>query len=466
MKKIAVFLVGMLLAFINVYAAGLSADFYWEPEIPTDMQEVHFYDNSTGDIIAWIWYFGDGSSSTEQNPTHIYEDNGTYTVRLVIISSSGATDYVEKQITVENIPPVADAGEDIISNNLTVIFNGSLSYDVDGSVVAWHWEFGDGNAADGEVVSHTYEEEGIYIVNLTVEDNDGDAGNDSIEVMVDITPPVTNYTIENESEWYNGNVTVSLEATDNLAGVNYTMYRIDNESWEKYENNFTVGGEGIHKVYFYSVDNAGNVEEERNVTIGIDLTPPVTNYTINATYGQNKWIRDYAIISFNPSDNLVGINRTMYKIDDGDWEQYSEPINFSVKGEHTIYFYSIDNAGNVEKTKNFTIKIDKDAPTMSINAPQQGYIYILGRRIMPTLFKNTFIIGKMTASVDANDATSGVYYVEFVLNGEVLWRDYVAPYEAELPREFPLSFNKLKVITYDMAGHYVESEEISYIKIL
>ena len=72
----------------------------------------------------------------------------------------------------------------------------------------------------------------------------------------------------------------------------------------------------------------------------------------------------------------------------------------------------------------------------------------------------------MTASVDANDATSGIYYVEFVLNGEVLWRDYVAPYEAELPREFPLSFNKLKIIAYDMAGHYIESEEISYIKIL
>ncbi|MCD6448842.1 MAG: PKD domain-containing protein [Thermoplasmata archaeon] len=466
MRKIAVFLVVMLLAFINVYAAGLNADFYWEPQTPTDMQEVHFYDNSTGDIIAWIWYFGDGSSSTEQNPIHVYEDNGTYTVRLVIISSSGATDYVEKVITVLNIPPVADAGEDIISNNLTVLFNGSLSYDVDGSIVAWHWEFGDGNTADGETVSHTYEEEGIYVVNLTVEDNDGDSSNDSIEVMVDITPPVTNYTIENEKAWYNGNVTVSLEATDNLAGVNYTMYRIDNGSWEKYEENFTVSGEGVHKVYFYSVDNAGNVEKEKNVTIGIDLTPPVTNYTINATYGQNKWIKDYAIISFDATDNLAGINRTMYKIDDGDWEEYTEPINFSVKGEHVIYFYSIDNAGNVEEEKNFTIKIDKDAPTMSITAPKQGYIYIAGRRIMPTLFKNTFIIGKMTASVDANDATSGIYYVEFVLNGEVLWRDYVAPYEAELPREFPLSFNKLKIITYDMAGHYVESEEISYIKIL
>jgi len=156
----------------------------------------------------------------------------------------------------------------------------------------------------------------------------------------------------------------------------------------------------------------------------------------------------------------------MYKIDDGDWEEYEEPINFTANGEHIIYFYSIDNAGNVEEEKNFTIKIDKDMPSVSLVTPEQGYIYIAGHRIMPTLFGNTFIIGKMVASAEATDSTSGINYVDFILNGEILWRDYVAPYEVEVPRVFLLSFNKIKVIAYDKVGHFVESDEVSYIKIL
>ncbi|RLF47481.1 MAG: hypothetical protein DRN29_02365 [Thermoplasmata archaeon] len=467
MKRAAVGLLAVvLIAFINVQAVSLHADFYWSPETPTDLEEVQFYDNSTGDIIAWIWYFGDGKSSTEQNPVHKYEDNGTYTVRLVVIDKFGNTDYVEKQITILNVPPVADAGEDIISDNLTVEFNGNGSYDLDGYIVNYSWDFGDGKAGQGEIVSHEYDEEGIYTVNLTVYDNDGASDYDIIEVLVDVTPPVTNYTLEPEKEWHNENVTVSLQATDNLAGVNYTMYKIDDNEWQEYEENFTVSGEGIHTVYYYSVDNAGNVEEEKNFTVGIDLTPPETNYSINATYGQNNWIKDYAIITLEATDNLAGVNYTMYKIDDGDWQEYEGAFNFSVNGEHVIHYYSVDNAGNVEEEKNFTVKIDTNKPTVTLTAPEEGYIYIANRRIMPTLFGNTFIIGKFVATATAEDSTSGIQYVEFILNDEILWRDYVAPYETDLPREFLLSFNKIKVVAVDKAGHSEETDVVSYVKIL
>jgi hypothetical protein len=85
---------------------------------------------------------------------------------------------------------------------------------------------------------------------------------------------------------------------------------------------------------------------------------------------------------------------------------------------------------------------------------------------MPTLFGNTFIIGKFVATAIAEDSTSGIQYVEFILNDEILWRDYVAPYETDLPREFLLSFNKIKVVAVDKAGHSEETDVISYIKIL
>ena len=84
---------------------------------------------------------------------------------------------------------------------------------------------------------------------------------------------------------------------------------------------------------------------------------------------------------------------------------------------------------------------------------------------MPTLFDNTYIIGRFTIEADATDTISGIYVVEFQLNGETLWRDYATPYEIEAPHRRNSQFvNKISVVAYDQAGHTVETDEVSYIK--
>ena len=464
MKGAAGLLALMVVALFMGAEASLIPDFYWEPSQPTDMEEVHFYDNSTGDVVAWIWYFGDGNSSTQQNPSHIYRDNGTYTVRLVVIDSSGASKYVEKNITVMNIPPVADGGADIISQNLTVEFNASSSYDVDGEIINYTWDLGDGSIAYGMVINHTYSNEGIYTVNLTVKDNDGATSIDSLNTIIDFTPPLTNYTIIGK-KWSRENITIVFNASDNISGVNATFYRVNDGEWMLYEGNITLAEEGLYVISYYSVDNAGNEENISNFTVGIDLTPPETIYGINASYGLGGWIKGVAKISFEATDEISGVNYTMYRVDDGDWKMYNGTFNFSVNGEHKIYYYSVDNAGNEEDISNFTVKIDNVAPTVSISSPQKGYIYIFNRRLLPSLFGNTIIIGKFEAEAEASDSYSGVFYVEFILNGETLWKSYSSPYTAELPRSKLLSKNTIKVVAYDKVGNSAESGEITYIKI-
>jgi PKD repeat protein len=67
--------------------AGFSA-------VPTNGQaplDVQFTDNSIGNSISWLWDFGDGSTSTEQNPTHTYSAPGSYTVRLTVINAAGSS---------------------------------------------------------------------------------------------------------------------------------------------------------------------------------------------------------------------------------------------------------------------------------------------------------------------------------------------------------------------------------------
>ena len=471
MKGTAILIAGVVIfvastGMLNTNAiSGPVADFTWQPENPTDLDSIHFIDNSSGDIVIWVWYFGDGNSSTDVNPYYKYADNGTYNVTLIVIDSNGIMNKISKEINVSNVPPHALMDVDAVNNHSNVSFS-SLSYDDDGSVVLSTWNFGDGSTATGKDVVHTYSSDGIYNITLVVKDNDGAENETNSTIMVDTTAPETSYNLSCNG-WCNETVDVTLSASDNLSGVNKTYYKIDDGAWNVYNNTFSISSEGIHKIYFYSTDNAGNVEEIKNTTVKIDKTKPYTSININATYGKEGWCRTSPEVTLTASDNLSGVNKTYYKIDDGAWNVYNNTFSISSEGIHKIYFYSTDNAGNVEEIKNTTVKIDKTKPSVSIDAPKKGYINIAGRAIMPTLLHHTFVIGKFNAEVTATDSGSGVDYVEFILNGNLLWRDYVSPYSAYLPRDFPASIgNKLKVIAYDIAGNSQESEEITYMKIL
>ena len=84
------------------------------------------------------------------------------------------------------------------------------------------------------------------------------------EVVADTTPPETTCTITGSNE-----KTVTLTATDDMSGVNYTKYKLDSGAWTIYVDPFVVSDGGNHTVYYYSVDKAGNVEAEENKTFTV-----------------------------------------------------------------------------------------------------------------------------------------------------------------------------------------------------
>ena len=84
--------------FPEAVGAGFTADLASGP-VPL---AVNFTDQSTGDITSWSWDFGDGATSTEQNPSHTYTDAGTYTVSLAVTGPCGSDTEVKANfITVE-----------------------------------------------------------------------------------------------------------------------------------------------------------------------------------------------------------------------------------------------------------------------------------------------------------------------------------------------------------------------------
>ncbi len=148
-----------------------------------------------GWIVSYYWTFGDGGSAWSENVSHSYSLPGTYTVSLKVTDNDNLTDIDYVTVTVNGYPPVADAGPDqTVYAKQWVELNGSGSYDTDGWITDWLWDFGDGSlVGHGEVVYHKYQNSGNYTATLTVTDNHNLTDSDTayIDVLPELQWPVS-----------------------------------------------------------------------------------------------------------------------------------------------------------------------------------------------------------------------------------------------------------------------------------
>jgi PKD repeat protein len=133
------------------------------------------YSGASISRVHWDW--GDGSGGDYSFPaSHTYSKPGTYNVTVTVYQSDGLTTSKTITVTLQalNRPPVADfsysppsplAGEAVSFTD--------KSYDPDGSIVYWHWDFGDGAASSERNPSHVYTSPGTYTVTLKVRDDKG-----------------------------------------------------------------------------------------------------------------------------------------------------------------------------------------------------------------------------------------------------------------------------------------------------
>ena len=138
-----------------------------------------------GSISSYSWTFGDGGTSTAQNPSHSYAAGGSYTVTLRVTDNQGAQSAPTSKtvtVTAPNQPPVASFTKSC--TGLTCSFT-STSSDPDGTIASYRWTFGDGSAAaTTQNASHSYASGGTYTVTLTVTDNLGATSSSSQTVTV------------------------------------------------------------------------------------------------------------------------------------------------------------------------------------------------------------------------------------------------------------------------------------------
>ncbi len=131
------------------------------------------FTNTTANGTSYLWDFGDGQTSTEQNPTHPYAAFGDYNVTLTVATASGCAATVTKRAFIDVAKPA------ISFTNLPK--RGCIPYDINpvpvitssDPITSYRWDFGDGGSSTDEKPSHTYNVQGTYTVSLTITTNKG-----------------------------------------------------------------------------------------------------------------------------------------------------------------------------------------------------------------------------------------------------------------------------------------------------
>lgn len=192
-----------------------SLNFIFSAEFQVDASQVCVGSNVqfsaiSNDAVSWIWDFGDGESSVERNPTHLYETQGTYDVSLIAANESGCQDTVRMEQFIEVSPYKADFELTGTSQNSCVPVQVEFT-DLSDGAISYHWDFGDGKTSRVANPVHLYQKVGEFDVTLIITNKLGCQDTLSKEQLVTVSGPETKFEIDTK--------TVCLPNTANFTDV-------------------------------------------------------------------------------------------------------------------------------------------------------------------------------------------------------------------------------------------------------
>ncbi|MBN4049651.1 PKD domain-containing protein, partial [Bacteroidales bacterium AH-315-N07] len=170
--------------------AQIAADFAADNKTGCLPLIINFTDQSTGSPTSWYWDFGNGNSSTKQNPSANYIKAGVFSITL-IASNSSFSDTVKKVAYISVYAnPISSFTADTISgcSPITVNFTDE-SVPVSSSIKEWYWDFGDGYFSRNPSAFHTYTLSGLYTVSLLITDGNGCQDFFFIEKYIKVNKP-------------------------------------------------------------------------------------------------------------------------------------------------------------------------------------------------------------------------------------------------------------------------------------
>lgn len=281
---------------------------------------------------TYWWNFGDGSTSTDFEPTHLFPDTGTYVVQLAITVGVGGQTCTDTGYYVVFVFPVFNP--DFIADNVCLNLNAQFT-DVSSTAIydatnEWSWNFGDGTAnSTTQNPSHLYSSSGTYEVILFAKTEKGCTKIDTGSITIH---PMPNVNFANPTPICAGDDASFVSTTTILTGtIDSTYWSMGNGviSYSDSLNNYPIAG--VYPIQLVCASNFGCIDSvEKNLTVnalptivtsGNDTICPNTSVQVSASGGVNyNWIPANIMNNaniFNPTATPTAPNYIYVEVTDG-----------------------------------------------------------------------------------------------------------------------------------------------------
>jgi large repetitive protein len=321
------------------------------------------------------YYTVDGGPMTTYTDTFTVSGDGMHQIRFWSVDNAGNTGVqLTSTVKLDSMKPSTQyAYGDFPASNgyyirpLQITLTGSDNL----SGVANTYYQIDGGAAQTYTAPFTVSEDGTHVVRWWSVDVAGNTEDPfTRNIKVDTTVPVTTAALSGTAGtngWYSGPVQVTLAATENGSGLVNSYYTLDWGQPITYTGPFTISTSGVHRVFYWSADLAGNYEALQFLDIKIDVTAPSTQANTGGVIS-NGWWRNPAQVYLTASESDSGVANSYYTIDGGATQTYAGTFNVSGGGTHTVTYWSVDALGNTESQQSLTVKVDVTAPSTQLSA--------------------------------------------------------------------------------------------------
>lgn len=321
------------------------AEFSAAPANGAPPLDVAFKDTTvpgTMTITGWNWSFGDGASSTEQNPSHAYAVPGRYTVALQTTTAGGVD--TEQKVGLVEVKPVVDFVVDtpMGQGSLTAAFE-DTSNSGNLNVLGWHWDFGDGASSAARNPTHIYEAIGTYDVSLTITTVLGEE-RVSKTGFVRVAPSV-----DFEADKFTGTGALSVAFTDKtdpgpLEIVSWKWDFGDGKTSDE-QNPRHDYAPGLFNVGLTVTTSQGETSTVKEAIILV--TPEVTIGVVQPT-GPAPF--EASLLDLTQAGAFV-VEGRLWDLGDGTSSEEKDPVHiYEAPGKYTVTLTLITNGGEFSKT--------------------------------------------------------------------------------------------------------------------
>ena len=315
---------------------------------------------STGDIKGYTWKENEIVISTSKTFSKKFS-LGVHNITLIVTFDDGSTDTDYVVITVQPLPPVANAGNDITVISAPVTLDGSLSYGIDGSIEKYEWILDNIVIAKGIIVTHTFPV-GIHTVTLNVTDSNGETASDDITITVISSPPVA--CVGNDVVVKNGeSVTLSGECSkDNTKIVSYKWKDVLGNVLSESVNYTTAELPiGRNEIILEVEDEIGEIGKDK-VIVYVNPDPPIANAGEDVTISLGQSVTLDGSFSYDEVGKVVAWKWTDM---DGNVLSYDKKLvldsmKFGI-GIHEITLIVTDDTGEIGKD-NVIVEVKSEPP--------------------------------------------------------------------------------------------------------